>query len=467
MRCRRDIVPRDEIIASPHVDAYKIPSFLQKTATDEQLECLRVIFEELQGINEEHVGENTKEVEAYLAVTDQYRPLAQRCSRWCEDYFSMRLQKGNTKDRGDAARTFNRLSEEYQRIFGHISRRDQSLDYIFIAESSSYFRWLLWAWSRVGVSVPVRLSELPISVQQNPATIQDPVEQVLYESKILPDNLAFVAASIAASVGKDCLEEFTRRSDDALHEELLYLADDIHAMRPFLVAEFDVAQSLIELPGQSPFFIAWDWCTQYGMANVHAHISLEMLQLGIKRNTSVYPVKIDHEGVMTDGSKPWIRTDNDERLLGINALAINTLVLDQFHKRLFSLYERIDFSKIRQRVDSDISFTEEPDFQALALTCQDLAAQDDDAEIEKTALKSRSRIATLRLNRLIQILQKLGCTVRGGKGSELVVRRPGFSEKAFRLGRHKTNPLIFPERVKALLKRLAITWNQWKEAVYE
>jgi hypothetical protein len=70
----------------------------------------------------------------------------------------------------------------------------------------------------------------------------------------------------------------------------------------------------------------------------------------------------------------------------------------------------------------------------------------------------------VRVQRLLSVLaDRLGCEVRQGKGSEIVVFRPGGHH--FRLGHHDKNPYVPTILIKNLLLRLNISFDEWLKAI--
>src|SRR5437868_249731 len=68
-RLMRITAPRIEIIEHQPRELYRPPHFLTKTATPQQVADLECILQEVWAVNEQHVRENTSEVEVYYCVT--------------------------------------------------------------------------------------------------------------------------------------------------------------------------------------------------------------------------------------------------------------------------------------------------------------------------------------------------------------------------------------------------------------
>ena len=74
-------------------------------------------------------------------------------------------------------------------------------------------------------------------------------------------------------------------------------------------------------------------------------------------------------------------------------------------------------------------------------------------------------IRPMRMGKLTRILRRVfGCEIRRGKGSEVKIYRRGA--KPFLLSSHGRNVTVPAERVAALLKRLGIGPQEWRQAAY-
>ena len=64
---------------------------------------------------------------------------------------------------------------------------------------------------------------------------------------------------------------------------------------------------------------------------------------------------------------------------------------------------------------------------------------------------------------LFAVLQRLGCEIRSGKGSEIAIYRPGA--RIWTLTHHKRNPRVGWATVRRMLERLQIPMETWLAAV--
>lgn len=453
-------IPRSETVVAPAADQYRIPHFLAKTANNEDYKELKDIFQQLLQINVEHTGEITLEAEAFLCISGFRDEFAARINRWADRYFAQRFVRHNSKDRGYVERKFERLVAEWFRIFERLFRQEGSLDYVFLDECLAYIRWLLSCWARTGHYERPDINKLPVVIEDFVSSPLTPLETSLLPFGLVQSHLLTFAAMASQSADADSLETLALASEPDLLRDIAEAAADISEMRPFLIRNYRAENSIIRLPGEKDFYIAWDWCVHYGMANIVCSCRHEdLLEYRVSRKT-LCPIKVGNDGLLRDGTKPWITSVHDRRLKEIDLVALNRYILDLFWEKLFSFYEQIDLDRIRKRSITDVR---PDDDEVLALSSRDLADQQPvEAEATRT---ERRRLRPLRIQRLCRFLQsRFDCEVEQGKGSEVTLYRPG--ERKAVLGRHKRNDEVHVVRLKRLLKQLGITPQEWLAAVY-
>jgi hypothetical protein len=163
------------------------------------------------------------------------------------------------------------------------------------------------------------------------------------------------------------------------------------------------------------------------------------------------------DGRLIDRFRPWI-TATDLHVTGVNSLAVNAYVLELLCDRLLEFYDQIDFDRIRQRAETQ-SDEEDIEDDVLALSCQDLAASDEEATPEPGPDQPPypGRLRPLRPQTMLRCLEReFGCEVRNGKGSETTIYRSGA--KKYRLGHPKQ---VQPEQLKRILRNLDIPKRAW------
>jgi hypothetical protein len=250
-------------------------------------------------------------------------------------------------------------------------------------------------------------------------------------------------------------------------DELRRNTAGIQEMRPFLVHNFNPMKTLVQI-GQG-FHLAWDWATRFGIASIIGGDSEEEVLRSRESHSSRYLVRVDDDGRLLDPGKPWLCVGEAGYSGDGKALPANLYIVNLFHDRLYEFYDQIDFDSIRRRAieKSHEQGKDEPvDAEAdeeIALSCQDLAER----IAEEKPAGPRRRIGSLKFQDLASFLERsFNVQVRQGKGSEVILSRPGV-ERLFRLGCHGNNPEVPSDKVRELLRRLAISKQEWLRVVYK
>ena len=247
------------------------------------------------------------------------------------------------------------------------------------------------------------------------------------------------------------------------HDKLQYLsemASDINEMRPFLIKNYNMAKSGISLRGG--LHVAWDWKYDHMLGSLILYDTPYAPPTSCIDMNKFLFINIDNEGVMTNPIMTWLKTTN----LNVSSLPspidLNIALIELIHDKLFSFYEKIDIHKIlNQQTDVDNSNLGLLD-ENIAASCQMIAASDiDDQDNNRVVARF---IRQIRVQKFLNILEnKLGCSVKNGKGSEITMYRK--NGKKYRIGHHKKNPYVASIIVKNILQRLNISWAEWKEAI--
>ena len=269
---------------------------------------------------------------------------------------------------------------------------------------------------------------------------------------------------------RDRLDTIRGFPDDALRARLRELVADIQEMRPFLLRGFRPEKASVNLGDD--VLVAWDWSLRYGIASLIAGTTVEDIQRAMATRSAQLWVTVGRDGLLLDAHNPWVTTATIAAREGDRWLPENFLVLELMHEKLFELYDRIDFGRIRLR--SGVAAEDDADDEAIALSVRDLAAAEADDGADEyhgepgpaaDRPSATRRIRPLRSRRLLNLLANFfGCEVRPGKGSEVTVYRPGG--RIYILGHHGSNDEVSSVVVTRLLKRLEIGRQEWLRAVY-
>jgi hypothetical protein len=460
----------DRVLSQPR-EAYRPPSFLRKIALPGEVAELAGILDELWSVNEEHVGEIILEVEAYYALTGRRRDITERLIAWCRRFFEQRSDPGrpNPKDRGDPYLRFERLLKEFNDILGPVSNRAGTMSFVFIPECSAFVTWYLFdrTWGKSLHEGPD--GQLSLGFVSNRADIRVHCYNYMSACRLHLRDLGLFLRRVREATGcRDRSEKIRGFQDDALRAGLDRLAADIQEMRPFLLRGFRAEKASISLGDD--LVVAWDWSLLYGIAYLIPGTTIEDIQRAMVTRSAQLIVTVGRDGLLLDANNPWVTTGTIAARDGDRWLPENFLVLELMHEKLFGLYDRIDFERIRCR--SGVAEGDADD-EAIALSVRDLAATEaddgtDESHDEPGPAADRPpaprRIRPLRSRRLLTFLEKrFGCEVRPGKGSEVTVYRPGG--RIFTLGHHGSNDEVSSVVVAHLLKRLAIGLDEWRLAV--
>lgn len=443
-----------QIVSLPR-DAFQPPSLIYKTAPDMYSELSELLLEAWD-LNEQFVGERLIETMVHLSFADLHRPLITRLQKWCETYFLRRLQKDNSRDKGNPIATCERLVQECQRIL--LGGRDSGATIAskILAECVSYTRWFVH--ERIGRPFVMdhirRLSESEWGrgvLRNRRDDLQDLISEELDFGNLLTE--------VAETIDSAWLTRRAADTADGLHTQLRHLVDDIQQMRPFLVRNFRAEKTILKLSDQ--LCVAFDWTIgmMIGMI-LHGETVSELQGLIARRECASPLLYLNRDGLLADYRNPW-RTSTDLGDVGITTgLHVNLYLLERFHEKLFSFYDQIDFEAIRRRLEQ--ANEAELDEEELSVSCQDLAVEANYEDVQEVAspTKLRLRIEPLRLQRLLKVLEEdLGCEVARGKGSEITLYRPGG--RKYVLGGHAADYAVPVYVVKPLLSRLGIQPSEW------
>ncbi len=470
----------DETVTGHPESVYRPPWFLVQTATPELVAELADVFTEISQLNEDCVGFATREAEAILAITGVSLPIIRRLWVWTERYIRGRLSVAsfNPKDGGFPRRTYVRLLGELEDVL-KLTMVPRSIHYVITTPAKQFGAWLLFRETcghHIRAVPSGRPNELVFHVtssmpRESDLELQTVVDWAV-ESYWYVDLLGQFAERIAAAPAI-ITPQIKTMSEDALRRDLAAIAADIQEMRPFLVANFRPEITGVSLGDGQPT-LYWSWTAWPGIGKLIAALDEREIRLHTHTMKSVPLAIVNSEGIFVDYHLPWIAPADRVGRSRELSLALNAQLLHLVRDRLFDLYMRVDFERVRRRWRDLSSWEEEGADQVVAASCHELAhdsAADlgDDvegsqdagiAELPTADAKRRlERVPSLRLQRLLRLLGRLGCEITPARGSEIAVYRAGG--RKFVLGRHGRNPQVSSNIVQALLRRVAISPREW------
>lgn len=428
------VTPLDGVIESQTSNTYRLPVHFNAIIPPSDLLALQTSLQALHAMNEGCVGMTDGEVLLQLGQDERFHRLIDELYATYDRVIAHRLNRTNPKDRGNAFRRFLRIYNELLPGMDRILEAKQSINPMVLNPVQDYGAWRLFerTW-RPWVERSWRGYRLSTALgrQHHPRALQlldlyrwgqdDDLERVVEWT--------------------DCADPC---ETSRLLTELEGMADDLTYMRPLMAFNFDPLKTIVQVGPK--LWVLWQWHLRqlgaFGLAPserelVEAYARCRFPQL----------LGVDYAGIMSIFHMPWCRAD---RLALPNAIAANHRLLKAIHAPLLEMYCKIDVDAILARYRSAGAAEPEAPGSAPAVVAA-LAEVDQRASTPDLT----RRIRGLRMNRLLDALSKLGCSTRQGKGSEIIVFRPGHAMA--RLGRHKRNPEVSPYAVCNALRRLGLT----------
>jgi hypothetical protein len=463
------IPARRETVEPQPRELYRPAHFLAKAATPALAAELGALLEELWALNQRWAGERVLEVAAYFAATGEHLDLERRFVAWSDAYGRRRADPARVSPMVDNNPYLlaRKAVGEWESVLGRLADRERTLNILFLAVPREYVNWLAYDRLWKHLVRPVRAGHVDILYQRShPATPKAMYRQVS-GSGWLDNHLRPLLERVRAWAPAARLDREAVFSEKVMRARIQGLADDIQQMRPFLVRNFRPEKTIVTLTPDCA--AAWKYRIGLGMAGLVVGRTAVDVRRKLAAVRSLMGIRVGHDGLFLDRRMPWYTTA-DLAASGVDgALALNYLLLEHFRDRLYSFYDRIDFSRLRRRPAAEEQPAAESradDEQAVAAACRVLAEQSGGAAEEGAEEPSFARIPVLRLPRLLRLFERrFGCEVGPGKGSEVNVFRPGG--KVYTVACHKRNTEIYPRAVRRMLRTLNIPVGEFLDAVFE
>ena len=453
-------------------EAYRPKSYLKKMMAASQYDELCSILMDLWKLNQQHVDEPVIEVNIYFSLTGANQSLADRLLAWTRSFLAHRVPRYNPRDHNSESRKFCRLLKEYLDIF---EDHEHTIDYLCTSNAMRFAECLAFEHTLKKV-VRFRDAEEPVEeavmcgfpdfLDQDDRQL---VSRLVGDYGLGRDEFGVMVRMALADGLPSRLRKIAQIPDAILHNRIRQRAEDIVAMRPYLVRNFRPENTV--LPISSRLVLASDWSAHAGIMNLHIASTQRDLLARLPQRGSVLKISLALDGSLLNSLQPWIRLGDAAPYAEVSNVAINAYLVELIHERLFSFYDQIDQTRLR-RWEAAESVAEEDEDEALAWSCRELATcqpEETTPETERVETQPDAEdlgrvgrlIRPLRPSRFLHILKsKLGCDVRTGKGDETTVYRPGG--KIYCMGRP---PEIRPEHVKRALRHLNISTIEWLRAV--
>ncbi len=459
------IIPRDESVVPQRLEKYRHPAFLDLTTSNEEVVAFDNLLYRLWEENEAHVGESTLEVQSMYVATGTADDLEEAFRLWFDRYLQLRAHLGllNPQVRSDPCLLRLKAMSEVSQLVDPFTQILGTLNSVFLNLSIHYSRRYTLERLVAPYVVPsfdgVELTYFPADRNIALATLSEWFESTHVSRRF---EMTSERLAVAIPLSDD------KVTDDEIRKRLADLADDIQQMRPYLVGAQRPKSNVVRIAAD--LWVTWAyriWCGGVFGAVVAAVTEEEAIH-SAHTGRGEMVAGVNGQGILCNYRHPWEHLDRLNIPSVPCPLAVNYVVLKAVRDKLYESFDKIDLDRVRWRPKANAQAPEFSD-EALDWSVLDLAtdylAPKGEEDRQAVCEPIHRSIPKLRFSRLRRVLERqLGCEVRYGRGSEIVVYRPGG--RHFRLGRHKADFTVHPWIIRDLLCRLCISPTQWLDVVY-
>lgn len=463
----------DWIVLEQPVESYRLPIGSERFLTSALTKCWDELTVEIQDMHNVVVGMRLTQAEVVLSGDHRIKDIEKQLRNWAHDYVTHRIAKTSYRS-GGALKQFFLIHAELVPKLEEIAFRPNSANRCLLSELTDYIVTTLFE-KTFSDTVEITFNQKELVPFYRVITQEPHVRQGIgslvevYQWQHLNDVSEILALTYRLM---DRNNQSNWVKADSNREQILdtlqMLADDIQEMRPFLRHNFNPENSIVELAPD--LLVSFRWIVGRGIGILSFAPSKAEQLVHLKNDTSALSLTLTHRGLLANFATPWIDsvTAPDKQDANLRA---NLFILEKIHAHLNSLFQKIDTRAVLDRflrhagptLRKNETIGEEPTEEEFAALCQTIAEPVDVPAVTDTPGIDIT-IRAVRLQRLLQLLSdKLSCEVRQGKGSEIVLYRPGGHH--FRLGHHKRNIYVPTAVIKSILTRLNITTYQWMDAL--
>lgn len=449
------------------------PDFVAKLVPKASYAELQEIFNEIWLVSESLSDLGPIEVYMQIWLTPAHNATFDRVRAWCDDYVMERAAKRNSKDVDEISKYF-RLSEEGIRIFNTSQGLKKTVT--GLAFCNTIHKYLLWRFYKELLEVHFSYeyesdSEYPSKAFFKGENFEFYPLLKMYGRPFFPYEgrswRNFIAE--ASSALKNEIRSFSA-DEKRIDADLESFITQTRTMSEFMLDAFD-GKAILRLDERRWLFISWI-SSKSGTSTMPLLIIRDAQYSPEFGDSSPCSALVDSQGRLCKKGQPWEPISETE-CPEIRVIA--HILLSKVWARIFASYEKIDFAAIRRgrgtaakakdAEDEEAAEAPEEDNARFMLSCADLEQREEaPGSKDEQAPKPERLECSLRLNALSKILASFGCTIRDGKGSEILVSKPG--RKSYTLAKHGSNPEYHFRNIKMLLRRLNIPLEEWYAAIY-
>ena len=444
--------------------AYALPPHARKILSPSCLQEIEAILGEIRAANDEVVGLDATVASLLLSEEELAVDVRERLRRWAESYVSARLAKPSPKDTGgDQVLRFKRIYLELLPALEEIATREGGAHYAFMGELLDYVPWLIFqgTWRDM-----LETEQTCRTLNQGWRVVTKPEHEHYCREVARLYSWAGADDALRAVRALRKCGPIPQVDDTTARQQLATMAAEIREVRPFVITDHNPEKCSAEVaPG---LWVSWFWggSQQLGIVPVHDDARKRVAEFrSLKFTTSL---RVRHDGLLASEFAPWIDMD-DVLETEPDGLAANVAIVGALHGRLLEVFGKIDldaaYGRVREAA-AGAEGAETPTQEAVAATftvAESSPVQPALPVAPGESGRPKVRVPTLRLERFLAILERLGCEVRQGKGSEVVAFRTGG--RIARIGRHTRNREVPSMLVQRVLHQVGVTLAEWVEAL--
>ena len=447
---------------------YKLPDYAKKILKNELADLYPEIVDliaQIKDTNESYIDEPVPEVHVLLNGDPFILDIRDRLINWANKYCLARIKKTKQHYDEHPLKHFARVINEFPAYFGKLYDSPRSVHPLFLLEINIFIVWTLYkhTWNEYVCFDHDPGNECKSIYFGNILRGYENIYQpILSKCRLLSEyRLEYFVDYIAKQMKRD--DKIARLSDESKLGRLHNMASDLIEMKPLLISKLHQNDYVLSLSPK--LYLRWSWGSEHTVGEVSIARSEEELWHLIDTQQHLLPIRLEHSGMLHHGFLPWLKIDGIKGK-DYNPLDIGMALIMPVHDKLFSYYDKIDLDAILNNnlaPDSTLEGEAQISEEVVAASCQRLFPETgEDAKSPFTSV-GRGFVHKIRSQRLFRILERLGCEVKYGKGSEVTIFRRGG--RKYRVGHHKANDYVSPFVIKYILDRVSVSQKEWLQAI--